>query len=61
MPRMSDPGAIDCLTSYAPPTAEVGQGGALQSAEQQEAVFSTDTPLTTAAEFNAAQSPSTNG
>lgn len=58
MPRVSDPGTIDVLASYAPPTSEVGQGGALQSADQQEAVFSTDSPLTSAAEFNAAQSPS---
>ena len=42
MPQNIDPQAIDMRGSYAPPTAEVGQGGALQSAENDQTSASPD-------------------
>lgn len=42
MPQNIDPQAIQMNGSYAPPTSEVGQGGALQSAEQQDIMLTTD-------------------
>ena len=55
MPMNIDPQAIDMRGSYAPPTAEVGQGGALQSAEQDGQPASPDAQ--TAASYNTQQSP----
>jgi len=42
MPTNIDPQAIDMRGSYAPPTAQVGQGGALQSAENDTLPASPD-------------------
>lgn len=61
MPTNVDPQAINMHGSYAPPTSAVGQGGALQSADQQDMAFTTDAPLTSAAEFNAAHGPTQSG
>lgn len=51
MPRGSDPGTIDLATSYAPPTSAVGQGGALQAADQQEVVVESAIPALQANEL----------
>ena len=55
MPKVSDVGTVELLTSYAPPTAEVGQGGALTSAEQDGQPASPDAQPASA--YNAQQSP----
>lgn len=51
MPTNIDPQAIDMRGSYAPPTSAVGQGGALQSAEQQEVVLENHVPALQANEL----------